>query len=93
VANGAVIDEGAAREVEKGSSPPDVGHPATGRLVLEDDVQGVDDTGDITQDGEQDVDQEISSAAALQEDTQRWEDDGKNDFADVARGESHVGGG
>jgi hypothetical protein len=63
------LTRGPAREVEKGSSPPDVGHPATGRLILEDDVQGVDDTREITKDGEQDVDQEISSAAALQEDT------------------------
>lgn len=47
-------------------------------------VQGVDDTWDITKDGQQDVDEEISSAATLKEDTERWEDDGENDLADIA---------
>lgn len=50
----------------------------------------MDDTGDITQDGEQDVDEEISIASALEEDTQRWEDNGEDDFADVA-GEKCIG--
>jgi hypothetical protein len=36
-------------------------------LVLEDDVQSVDDTGNVTQDGKQDVDPEISIASSLQE--------------------------
>jgi len=38
----------------------------------------------VTQNGQQDVDEEISVAAALEEDTQRWEDDGEEDLADVA---------
>jgi hypothetical protein len=44
----------------------------------------VDDAGNVTQDGQQDVDEQVSTAAALQEDTQRGEDDGKDDLADVA---------
>jgi hypothetical protein len=40
--------------------------------------------GNVTQDGQQDVDEEISIAAALEEDTQRWEEDGKDDLANVA---------
>ena len=49
-------------------------------------VQGVDDTWDVTEDGQQDVDEEVGAAATLKEDTERWEDDGENDLADVAEG-------
>lgn len=38
----------------------------------------------VTKDGQQDVDEEVGSAAALEEDTDRWEDDGKEDLANVA---------
>jgi hypothetical protein len=48
------------------------------------DIQGVDDTRDVTQDGEQDVDEQIGTASALEEDTQRWQENGKDDLADVA---------
>jgi len=50
----------------------------------------VDDARNVTQDGEQNVNQQISSAATLEEDTKRWENDGKNDLADIASGECHV---
>jgi hypothetical protein len=60
-------------------------------LILEDDVQRVDDTGDVTEDGEEDVDAEVGTATALEEDTQRRQDDGKDNLADVAGGERHVG--
>lgn len=43
----------------------------------------MDDTGDPTQDGQTDVDQEVSTTSALQEDTQRRQDDGEEDLADV----------
>lgn len=43
----------------------------------------MDNSRNVTKDGEQDVDEEISIAASLQEDTERREDDGKNDLADV----------
>jgi len=59
-------------------------------LILEDDVQSVDDTGNVTQDGEENVDAEVGTAAALKEDTDGREDDGKDDLADVAGGERHV---
>lgn len=48
------------------------------------DVQCVDDTGDITQDREQDVDEQVRAAATFEEDTERWQDDGEDDFDDVA---------
>lgn len=38
----------------------------------------------LTQNCEQDVDQEISTTASLEEDTQRRQDDGKDELADVA---------
>jgi hypothetical protein len=37
-----------------------------------------------TQDGEEDVDEEVGTAATLEEDTHGREDDGKEDLADVA---------
>jgi hypothetical protein len=43
----------------------------------------VDDTRDPSQDGQTDVDQEVSSTSALQEDTQRRQNDGEDDLADV----------
>lgn len=65
-----------------------VPEPGSGRG----DIQGVDDTGQVGQAGQEDVDEEISTAAALEEDTQRRQEDGKQDLADVAGGERHVGG-
>ena len=47
-------------------------------------VQCVDDTRNVAQDREQNVDEEVCIAASLKEDTQRREEDGKDDLADVA---------
>ena len=44
----------------------------------------MDDTGNVTQDGQQDVDEEVGIAAALKEDTDRRQEDGKDDLADIA---------
>jgi len=52
----------------------------------------VDDARDVTKNGQEDVDEEVSAATTLKEDTERWEEDGKNDLADVASGECHVDG-
>ena len=49
----------------------------------EDHVQGVDNTGNPTKDGQADVDQQVSTTSALQEDTQRRQDDGEDDLADI----------
>jgi hypothetical protein len=43
----------------------------------------VDDTRDPSQDGQTYVDQEVRTTSALQEDTQRRQDDGEDDLADV----------
>ena len=48
-------------------------------------VHRVNDTGNPTQDGQTDVDQEIRAATTLQEDTQRGQDDGEDDLANVTR--------
>jgi hypothetical protein len=40
----------------------------------------------VTENSQQDVDEEISIAAALEEDAQRWENDGEQDLANVAVG-------
>lgn len=46
--------------------------------------------GNVTEDGQQDVDEEICVAATLEEDTEGREEDGKDDLADVGCGERHV---
>jgi hypothetical protein len=40
--------------------------------------------GYIPKNCQQNVDQEVSSTSSLEEYTKRWENDGKNDLADVA---------
>jgi hypothetical protein len=45
----------------------------------------------VTKDGQEDVDKEISIAAALEENTDGRKDDGKQDLADIAGGERHGG--
>lgn len=47
-------------------------------------IQGVDDTGDVTQNGQQDVDQQIGTTSALEEDTDGRQKDGEDDFDDVS---------
>ena len=46
-------------------------------------------TRDVTETGEGDVDQEIASTAPLEEDSQRGEDDGKDELEDIGAGKSH----
>jgi hypothetical protein len=48
----------------------------------------VDDSWNITKDGQQNVDEEISIAASLKEDTQRRDEDGANDLDNIALRES-----
>ena len=47
-------------------------------------IQCVDDAGNVAQDCEQDVDEQVRAASALEEDTERWEDDGEDDLDDIA---------
>lgn len=53
----------------------------------------MNDTRNVTQDRQQDVDEEVCATAALKEDTDRGEDDGKKDLADIAvKCQSHYSG-
>lgn len=44
----------------------------------------MDDTGHPAENRQTDVDEDISAASSLQEDTQRGQDEGEDDLADVA---------
>ena len=46
----------------------------------------MDDARNVAKNGEKDVDEEVGIAATLQEHTQRREDNGKNDLADITVG-------
>jgi hypothetical protein len=59
-------------------------------LVFEDDVQSVNQTGNPTEQGQRDVDEQVNTTAALEEDTQRGQDNGKDNLADVAVEEGSV---
>ncbi len=50
----------------------------------EGDLQGVDDARDVSQYRQDDVDEEVGIATAFEEDTERGEEDGEDDFADIA---------
>lgn len=47
--------------------------------------------GNVTQDGEEDVDEEVGVAATLEEDTERGNEDGEGDLAEVGGGDGHGG--
>jgi hypothetical protein len=52
--------------------------------LIADDVHGVDNTRNPTQDGQTDVDEEVSTTSSLKEDSKRGEDEGEDKLADVA---------
>lgn len=47
-------------------------------------LQSMDNTRDVTKYCEKDVDQKVGIATTLEEDTDWWQKDGEDDFADVA---------
>lgn len=55
-------------------------------------IQSVDDSGNVTENGQQDVDEEIGTATAFQEDTDWGDEDGEDDFDNVGSGEGHCEG-
>jgi len=61
-------------------------------LILEDNVQGVDNSWNVTKDGQKNVNEEIGAASTLEENTEGWEDDGEDDFADIASSGRHFAG-
>lgn len=44
----------------------------------------MDDAGNVTENGQEQVDEEVGAAATLEEDSERWEEDGEDDLDDVA---------
>jgi len=50
----------------------------------------MNDSGNITQDREEDINEKVGVTAALQEYSEGRDKDGKKDFADVRAGERHV---
>jgi len=50
----------------------------------------MDDTGNVTQNRQTDVDKQVSTTSALQEDTERRKDNGKDNLADIRSGERHL---
>lgn len=50
---------------------------------LHDDVHSVYDTGDITQNCQDDVEKQSTAASTLEKDTQWWEEDGDEDVDEV----------
>lgn len=52
----------------------------------EGDLQGVDDTRNIPKNRQEDIDQQVGIAATLEEDTHRGNEDGEDDFANIAIG-------
>lgn len=72
-------DQSASRSCSTGNrSTPDPGG------ILEGDAQSVDDTRNVTQDGQANVNEQVGTTSPLQEDTQWREDESKDDLADVA---------
>lgn len=49
----------------------------------------MNDTREVTQNRQKDVDQEVTTASALEEDSEGREDDGKDNLADITSGERH----
>jgi hypothetical protein len=45
----------------------------------------MDDAGNVTEDGQQNVDEQVAATTTFKEDTQGRQDDGNDDFADIAR--------
>jgi hypothetical protein len=52
----------------------------------------MDDTGDPAENRQTDVNQQVSTASSLKEDTQRRQDEGKDDLADIRGSERHFEG-
>lgn len=58
-------------------------------LMFEYNVDGVDDTRDPTQDRQTDVDEEISTASSLKEDSKRRKNEGEDELANIRGSERH----
>jgi hypothetical protein len=54
-------------------------------LVFKNDVQSMDNPRDVTQNCQTDIDEQVSTTSSLQKDTERREENGQDNFADITR--------
>jgi len=59
-------------------------------LILENNIQGMENTRNITQYSQEDVDNEVTTASALEEYSDGREEDGDKNLDDVRTGKRHV---
>ena len=64
--------------------------PAGSSILLEDDPEGVDDSGDDSEEAEEDVEEKVTAAAGDHEDRDRGENQGE-DEGDQAAAVTHPG--
>lgn len=58
--------------------------------ILENDVQGMDDAGNVAENGENDVDEQMDGATGLDEHTKRRQQDGAEHFENVRKCDRHI---
>jgi hypothetical protein len=49
-------------------------------LIFQDNVEGMDDSGNVAKNCEQDIDEEVCSATALEEHSKRRQEDGEENL-------------
>lgn len=54
-------------------------------MAKQENIQGVNYAGNVTEDGEKDVDAEVGSEASLEKDSDRWKEDCDDDLEDITR--------
>ncbi|KZT67690.1 hypothetical protein DAEQUDRAFT_728687 [Daedalea quercina L-15889] len=59
--------------------------------IFQDDIECMNDTWDVTQARQNDIDEQVGAATSLEEDANWRKDDSKKDLADVRAGERHCG--
>lgn len=53
-------------------------------LILENDIEGMDDSWNVSEDCQEDVDKEINTASSLEEHTNRWQEDREDDLDNIS---------
>lgn len=59
-------------------------YACTPSLSRQNNVKGVDDTWNVTKNGQKNVQEESTGASNFKENTQRWQENRNNDLDDVA---------
>ena len=61
--------------------------------VFTNDIASMDNTGYVTENCQEDVDRQVSFASSFQENSQRWKEDGKEEFANIRARQRHLSSG